>query len=128
MMGTRQPARRPGRIRGLAMAAASALLAATQVLVVVPTVHAATNDLRLSVVSARDESRALGGAGVSQGDPVPELQVDVQSRQHRHDRAANAGERPLPGGPGLSRLLPLGVDRRTALIRVLSSRRATRRR
>ncbi len=71
MMGTRHPARRPGRIRGLAMAAASALLAATQVLVVVPTVHAATNDLRLSVVSARDESRALGGAGVSQGDPVP---------------------------------------------------------
>jgi SdrD B-like domain/IPT/TIG domain len=58
------------RRRGIVTALASFLLVATQVFVMLPAVSAATNDLRLSVTSARDESRALGGAGVSQGDPV----------------------------------------------------------
>ena len=58
------------RHSAIATAIATALLIATQFMVVVPAARAATNDLRLRVESARAEPRALGGAGVDQGDAI----------------------------------------------------------
>ena len=69
-MGSRPAAPRRGSRRFFVSAAATALLIATQLMVVLPTVQAATNDITLRVQSARDESRALGGAGVAKGDLV----------------------------------------------------------
>ena len=52
-MGTRHSARHPGRRRGLSTVLASVLLMANQVFVVLPSVQAATSDIRLAVTSAR---------------------------------------------------------------------------
>ncbi|MEA2610563.1 MAG: hypothetical protein QOG32_289, partial [Chloroflexota bacterium] len=69
-MGTSHSARHQGR-RGFATVLASILVMATQVFVVMPTVSAAvpTNDIKLSVISARTEPRALPTA-VTKGDLV----------------------------------------------------------
>jgi hypothetical protein len=70
-MGTHNPARRPARRGRFATVIASIFLIANQALVVLPVVQAAsTTDVRLAVTSARTEPRALGGAGVTQGDPI----------------------------------------------------------
>src|SRR6478609_7022144 len=42
-----------------------------------PAAAATTNALSVTVVSARDEPRAFGGAGVHEGDAVPEFRFMV---------------------------------------------------
>ncbi|MDT4947296.1 MAG: hypothetical protein QOH14_4029, partial [Pseudonocardiales bacterium] len=100
-MGTRQPARRPAGRGRLATLIASALLIANQLFTVVPIVQAAsTTDIRLAVTSARTEPRALGGAGVTQGDAVTAYKwmINLDNTGTTEQRSPSDGCTPASAG------------------------------
>ena len=113
VLGSRRKTRRSPRIRPTRSAwrrigtTAVAVNMAIGLLVALPApaAYAQTSELTLSVISARTEPRAFGGAGVDAGRRRRELQVHHQRRQHRHDRAARpppapAARRAIPDYPG----------------------------
>ena len=74
-------------------ALALSMMLAVLVLLPTPAAHAQTSTLTLSVVSARTEPRAFGGAGVNQGDPIDDFKYIINV-----DNTGTTSQRnPAPG-------------------------------
>jgi hypothetical protein len=95
VLGRPLPAGGPRRLGRLAVLVALVALVGGVVvgLPALPARAATTSDLDVTVVSARDEARAFGGAGVSEGDAVPEFRfmVNVDATGTTDQRSPDPG-------------------------------------
>jgi uncharacterized repeat protein (TIGR01451 family) len=91
---------RPGLWRKAAALVGSLAMILTVVQnVVSPGASAATNTLKINVISARTEPRALGGAGVAKNDPIAAFKyiINVDNTGETTQRTPSAGCSPAGG-------------------------------
>ncbi|WP_372736955.1 hypothetical protein, partial [Nocardioides sp.] len=81
---------------------ASALTAVTLGITAAPASAVTTNSLSIAVSAARTEPRALGGAGVTKGDPITEFQwlINVDNTGTTAQRSAEPGTGCSTADPG----------------------------